>query len=559
MRARDATKSDGSRRFPRLLLVALWLGGSACALGYATRIVPPRLALPVPEEVRYDGATAYVGPAYLARRGKLWVMHVEGAPEQLGYRHARLATPLMTEGDRRMLDLFATFVPSVAFRWALTGFVRLRYRNLDAAFPSTRRAEIFGEAAGYEDRFADFLPTYQRLVYLHGLYDIALAFERSPLLGCTAFAASGPTTANGASPGHTIVGRNFDLEIDPWFDTDKVVQIVEPEAGLAFASVAWPGMTGVVTGINAAGIWVSVNGGRASDTRSGGVPVVFTTRAVLEGARSLAEALAIISRDEPMVSHILLLADGKTGESMIVERAPGHELGIVRHPSAIVLANHFRTSPLRDDPKDARLRDITSSEARHTRMAELVARHHGRIDPAVAAAMLRDRFGPGDAAVPLGNRNAVDALVATHSVVADLTARVLWVSEGPNTLGAYRKIDLAARLETGESAADGETAGDLAADPILDDGTYERYRRGGRVRRAAERLAAEGELEAAAELYRRALRVRGDDHVSWRGLALVEENRGNPETARTAWARVLELAPDTPEVRREAEAHVRGH
>ncbi len=541
--------------FQRLLLTALLLAASAC--GYLTRISPPELAQPTFEARRDDGATARVGPAYLARRGKLWVMHLKGSPAQLGYRHSRLAKALMTEGDRLIDDLFTTFVPSAPFRWALTAVARVRYRNLDAGFSRTRRAEIFGQAGGLADAAADLSSTYDRLVYLHGLYDIALSFERSPLLGCTAFAASGPATGDGVTPGHTIVGRNFDLDVDPWFDEEKVVQVVEPEGGIAFASVAWPGMTGVVTGMNAAGIWINVNGGRAAEPRSDGVPVVFTTRAVLEGARSLDQALGIIARDEAMVSHILLLADGKTGESMVVERAPGRPLGVLRHPSSAVLANHFRTSPLRDDPKDARIRDITSTEARQARMQELLARHQGHIDPAVGTLILRDRSGTGDAPLPLGNRNAPDALIATHSVVADLTARVLWVSEGPTTLGVYRAIDLGARLAKGEAAAAGEAAADLPADALLGDGTWNRYRLGARERRAAGASAADGQLEKAVERYRRVLALRADDHLAWRGLALALERLGNHAEARAAWSHVLALAPEAPEKRREAEAHAR--
>jgi isopenicillin-N N-acyltransferase-like protein len=553
------TASAPLRRLSRLFFPGLLVMISACTVVYVTGIEPPHLVPPVREAVRYDGTTTRVGPAYLERRGKLLVMQVEGSPEQLGYRHARLATPLMVEGDRRMVDLFRTFVPSAIFRWALTSVVRLRYRNLEAGFPSIRRVEIFGQALGYENPSGNFLSTYDRLVYLHGLYDIALAFEGSPLLGCTAFAASGRATADGATPGHTIVGRNFDLDLDPWFDEDKVVQIVKPQDGLPFASVAWPGMTGVVTGINLAGIWISVNGGRAAETRSGGVPVVFTTRAVLEQARSLDEAFRIISHHEPMVSHILLLADGKTGESMIVERAPGRPLGVVRGRSAIVLANHFRTAPLRDDPKDARLRDTTSSEARQARMEELVARDFGRIDPRVAIEILRDRSAVGDVPLPLGNRNAVDPLIATHSVVADLTDRVLWISEGPNTLGRYRRIDLRARLARGETARDDEAAGDLPADGSLSDGTYERYDLGARLRRTAEADAAAGELDAAADQYRRAIALRDDDHAAWRGLALAEERLDHRASARAAWGRVLGLAPESAQARREAEEHASGY
>src|SRR5204862_293639 len=74
---------------------------------------------------------------------------------------------------------------------------------------------------------------------------------------------------------------------------------------------------------NAAGIWVSVNGARAGEFDEHGVPVVFTTRTILEEAHTLDEAIAIASRDAPMASHMLLLADGASDESAVVDRAPG--------------------------------------------------------------------------------------------------------------------------------------------------------------------------------------------------------------------------------------------
>ncbi|MEO7437623.1 MAG: C45 family autoproteolytic acyltransferase/hydrolase, partial [Candidatus Binatia bacterium] len=437
-----------------------------------------------------------------------------------------------------------------ALRAVVSAIVQARYRRLDQSFPADRRAEIYGQSVGYSDPYTFVFPTYQRLVYLHSLYDIALAFEHSPLLACTAFVASGAATTDG----HTIVGRNFDFDVDPWFDDDKIVEIVAPKNALAFVSVAWPGMTGVVTGMNSEGLWVNVNGGRAGELDSGGVPVVFTTRAVLEGAHSIDEAIAIIARDAPMASHILLLADGKTGESAVVERAPGRALGIVREPSTTVLANHYRTSPLKDDPKDARIRELTTTLNRDARMRELVTRARGHVDPATATAMLRDRSGVGDTPLPLGNRNALDAVVATHSVVADLTARVLWVSEGPHTLGRYVRIDLPARLRDGERAADAEAVGDIPEDLALHDGTWARFELGSRLRHEAHVAAGARRWNAAIDLYRRATDLRTDDHLAWRGLAEAAHHTGDEATAHAAWQRVLALAPEGPAAEREAQA-----
>ena len=107
----EGKSSNARRRVYRLLLVIPLLAAPAPVLRYATRISPPHLAPPPAEAVRSEGPALHVGPAYLARRGKLWVMQIKGTPEQLGYRHARLATPLMAEGDRRMIALFATYFP----------------------------------------------------------------------------------------------------------------------------------------------------------------------------------------------------------------------------------------------------------------------------------------------------------------------------------------------------------------------------------------------------------------------------------------------------------------
>lgn len=546
------TRRGRWRWLRRAVVVALVAWLAVAVFDAVTEITPPALPPPAPRAVTYEGEAARIGDAYLARRAELWVMQLAGDPVELGYQHARLASPLMADGDARMLDLFATTIPSRALRGVVSAIVRARYRHLDRGFPADRRAEIFGQSAGYADPYTFVFPTYQRLVYLHSLYDIALAFEHSPLLACTAFAAAGPSTANG----HTIVGRNFDFDVDPWFDHEKVVAIVSPAGKIPYASVGWPGMTGVVTGMNAEGIWINVNGGRAGELDSAGIPVVFTTRTVLEGARSLDEAIAIIERDAPMASHILLVADGKTGESAVIERAPGRALGIVRDPHAMVLANHYRTSPLKDDPKDARIRDLTTTLARDARMRELVDRTRGRVDPATAVAMLRDRVGVGDTVVPLGNRNALDAIVTTHSVVADLTDRVLWVSEGPHTLGRYARIDLRARLRDGERAAAAEVDGDIPADPALTDGTWARFELGTRIRKEAAVARSAKRWEAAADLYRRATDLRPDDHQAWRGLAEAVTNTGDKATARTAWQRVLALAPEGPAAEREARKHL---
>ena len=122
---------------------------------------------------------------------------------------------------------------------------------MDRSFPEERKREIAAEALGFQpDPFASHLPTYHRLVFLHSLYDIALSFEHSPLIGCSAFVLGPGATRDG----HTLLGRAFDFEAGDEFDRDKAVFFVRENGAIPFASVAWPGLVGVLSGMNAEGV-----------------------------------------------------------------------------------------------------------------------------------------------------------------------------------------------------------------------------------------------------------------------------------------------------------------
>src|SRR5262249_12965507 len=158
------------------------------------------------------------------------------------------------------------------------------------------------------DQHSDFLPTYHRVVFYHSLHDITQGLEHSPLLGCSAFAAGGAATTNG----HLLVGRNFDFEGPEIFDRDKAVIFFKPGGKIPFASVAWVGMSGVVTGLNAEGIYVSVNAARTDDKGGPGMPVQILMREMMEQARSIDDVLRMVRTTPVMVPDFYLVADGKT-------------------------------------------------------------------------------------------------------------------------------------------------------------------------------------------------------------------------------------------------------
>ncbi len=262
-----------SRPRGRRALAVLGLIVALACVGYGvflrwTRMTPPTVAADVraraelPLEVR--GARAYVGPSWMGRERGIWEIHLEGEPYQMGWAHGRLGQQLHTMQEDYLFRELERYLPSRFARFAIKNAVRFGYRKLGDYIPLPRAEEIAGEAAVAVDLHADFLPIYQRLIYYHSLHDITQGVEHSPLLGCSAFAAAGSATTTG----HLIIGRNFDFEGPEPFDRDKAVLFFRPKGKIAFASVAWTGMTGVVTGINAEGIFVSLNAARTEDKGS---------------------------------------------------------------------------------------------------------------------------------------------------------------------------------------------------------------------------------------------------------------------------------------------------
>lgn len=444
------------------------------AIDRAVRFEPVAITTPKPEVSEKDGVRR-AGRGWAVVRG-VRLVHLAGTPEEIGSQHTGLLYDRMAADEKVLWDGFVHVVPFGPARALMFDLARLRYRDVESGFPEARRRELAAEARGFDpDPYAEHMPTYPRMVFLHALYDIALSFEHSPLLGCTAFGLGPAATEDG----HALFARAFDFEAADMFDKHKVVFVVRETGKVPFASVAWPGFVGVVTGMNAEGVALAVHGGRAREPSTMGVPVAFAMREVLANAKNVDDAIAIFSRLPAMVSHIVIVGDA-TGRYAVLERAPG-EAAFVRpappDPSRIGVTNHFE-GPLANDPKDARVRASTSTLPRRKRIDELLAElppKGGSVKRAIE--MLRDHRCADDASCPLGDRRAIDALIATHGIVADLTARTLWVSEGPHLSGRFVKIDLGSIVSRDDGVVPGPQLETSSEDPVLREGRYEEGRK----------------------------------------------------------------------------------
>ena len=450
-------------------LLVLW--GVMLALMYRWVAKPPALAEPpaivsLAPETRGD--RMYLGQNWFGKRDNLPVLFLAGTPFEMGYANGALTQKLIHRQEDSVVALVNHVAPHRWLQFMLEFFVTCKNRHMTANITPDLQMEMLGIARGCPDGHPEMGPYYNRILNYHGAQDISYMLMNSPLLrrGCTAFGAWGGATMEG----HLLCGRNFDWEADPVFDDDRILIICEPKNGIPFISLAWAGMAGCVSGMNREGISIVVNGAPSHLPADGATPTCLVAREVLEHAHNLAEATGIIRKRQVFVSAMFLVGSRADGKFIVVEKTP--EKTAVREPEknkdSLVCANHYLTAELKDDPINQTYKRADTSLPRFDRLTELLSVETNRLDAAACAAILRDRRLPGGSFAGNGHRASLNPLIATHSVVMDLTAGILWAATPPHQLGKFIAFDLNAPEKLLPEKA-------LPPDPMLDDGEYKRY------------------------------------------------------------------------------------
>lgn len=373
--------------------------------------------------------------------GAIIHVHLAGDSVSLGYDHGYLLADRIAALEGDLIDTFTTQVPTFPARHLLLGLVGFNNRSLINYFQPNELLEI-AAACRAQDQVGDpwrwLGPVYQRAVQYHALHDVSQYLIDNPLVrpiqvGCSAVAIGGQRSRDG----HLLVGRLFDFEGGPRFDFDKVVFTVHPKEGLRFLHVGWAGMTGAVTGLNEAGLWVSINAAATAGQGFCGRPITMVVRQVLQHCRTIDEAVAILAATPVFVSDGVLLASRDEHKVVVVELGP---TGCAVRPwvdDVLISTNHFLHPQWAGDrANQERLRRGTTV-ARSARLAEICADPAGQ-DLASVARALRDRRGRGGQDIGFGNRSTVNAWIGAHLAVADLDAGVVWVAEPRHGLGILR-------------------------------------------------------------------------------------------------------------------------
>ena len=504
---------------------------------------PPAGERPTSAMVEVAPGDRRVGPdRQLYRRG-IYSMYLEGAPYARGYAAGLLAADLDLRLEAELHETFARAIPSALGRALVVRGAALGVHSIDGYLLPEQRLELRGFADAVPDRWAFLAPAYTRKVYYHAIHDIGQALVDSPLveMACTGFMAGGSSTVDG----HWLLARDFDFDGGSLFDIQKAVVFVKPETGIPFASISFAGFAGVMSGMNEAGIAIALQAGASGTPVRAGTPMTLIAREILQYARSLEDAREILDKKKGFVSENVLVVDGTHGEAALFEVSPDRveRLDVVGDLS---VSNHFRSEALKEDPVNIERMAGGTTVARLARMEELVDRHRGELDPDVAVEILRDRLGVGDRPLPMGHRTAINADIATHSVIFDATARRIRVSIAPNASGGYVDFDLDAGLAGRINPMEAVPAEDLATNEAVHEARE-------LVRRAKHARPVE-----AKSLAKRALDLVAGDVSALLEMARAEQALGELEAARAHAAQALATPPETAHQREVLEEIVGG-
>lgn len=284
-----------------------------CAMGACATPMPPYRA----------GSTAH---GKLGKSGEHWVLELEGSPEERG----RAAGVLVGE----------------QVRWLLSAYLK-KMLGTDRLSPAQKEAVAAIASEVPRAHFAELNALAEAAqVDRTALFAANLAPEVAPSLACSCMAALPERSGDG----RLRLARNLDW---PGGEVLAGAELVVIESGTShrFASFSWPGLLGVATGMNDAGLAAAdLMVLDVASRPKPGVPVLFAVRSMLESAGNVDEALAWLKSAPRTMPQNYALADAQAAR--LVETGSGHfRVREVSHGLAAI-TNYWREEA--GGAKDAR-------------------------------------------------------------------------------------------------------------------------------------------------------------------------------------------------------------
>lgn len=246
------------------------------------------------------------------------VIHLRGTHFEIGLAHGRaLSTEIHTLFDQ----------------YVIGGLVEIEGADLDLV-ATARHYERFTPRQYIEEMqgiAAGSGMLYERVLVMNTFVDAVLGTRPE---ACSAFAIR---TRNGL-----LVGRNLDWTNFGVAHRHVVVFILEPIDGHRVLSVGWPGMTGVVTGMNDAGLTATLNMAFAGDLESDTTPFLIRVRDILENETTIGGATRALTRQPRSFAANVLLGSARENDAAVVELSGRRHAVVPLHDGRVITTNFYQ-------------------------------------------------------------------------------------------------------------------------------------------------------------------------------------------------------------------------
>lgn len=367
----------------------------------------------------------------------LYEAKISGSPIERGAKYGVLSKDLLKYQEDVFVNQIHEIIPSESWIEFLHKLIIIFNRNMAKHIPDEYREEIYAMSLSCTNEYNSYGTPYGRQLNYHAAHDIGHAMQEYMLVGCSSFAVWDEESETK----DLLIGRNFDFYVGDDFARNKVVLFVEPTSGYRFASISWPGMMGVLSGINEKGLTVTINASKGAIPTSSAMPISLLARHILQYASTIEEAYTIARQFETFVSESLLIGSSIDGYAAIIEKTPEKLALYKSSTSRVICTNHYQSELFDSDEYNRENIATSDSPYRYKRLNELLAQY-SPINPNDAVDILRDRYGIGNTDIGLSNEKSINQFIAHHSVAFQPCERRFWVSTAPWQLGEYVCYDL---------------------------------------------------------------------------------------------------------------------
>ncbi len=398
-----------------------------------------------------------------------WQLRIEGNDFELGYKKGKITQSLFQKQEDIFFRKMAEYIPNPKRQRFLVRFLKWYHRDILKEIPLSYRQEIFGLSLHASNHWKHLGTKYERSLLLHGAHDIGHAMQDLMLVGCSSVALWDEHTADG----QLLIARNFDFYITEEFAKNKIIEFIKPSEGYKYAAVSWPGMIGVVSGMNEKGLTITLNAGRSNIPLSGKTPISIVARTVLQHAKNIEEAINIAKKFKVFVAESILIGSSEDNRAVNIEMSPKNFDVYTVENNILLCTNHFQSATYSKDKRNQAQISSSHSQYRLDKLKESIKTNR-RYEPKDMAPILRDVSGMSSRNIGYGNEKSLNQLIAHHAVIFKPDELIMWVSNNPYQLGAFEAYNLAEIFKSNDSIQSVKSL-EIPADPFLKTDTFANF------------------------------------------------------------------------------------